>query len=1282
MSDVMTQQGVLGFEGEGRLALPGFSEGFSEGLTLQLWVLLRRGGGQRRILELGGGLFLGEGSQPESLALGVEGPEGEAVLTAPGALPVGRWVQVSATLNAQGHATLYAQGLRLAQGLLRPPGTLGSTGGCLGRGERLKGIRGELSQLSFWRRALKPEALLQPSRGSLRGDEPGLAAYYPLDTLVEGQALELTPNQRHARASGAITCLSGTALAEAMADVPQAVAFSGAASWLQLPPLTPEALRNGLSVQAWIRPRGGSGPVRLLELGAGPGHDALLLGGKDGTDALVIDMRTLPASPQTFGLQEKPRPQTERICQVPGVFVPGRWVHVSAVLEPKEHRCTVFVNGRAVHQASLPKKALASSQIRTHCYLGRYSQDQAVTFAGELAEVRLWKAALSPEQVASTWASRLRGDEAELLACYRLDALEKGLALDASARRVHARAVGGVTMAAADGLPLRSVTRAGQPGVSVQGKLLTDWVPLSLFAPTSKPGGKGWDDIAEAARKPLEQQANAQRYGTIQGSLVRCSLYEILIEPRNAAGEPVGAERVELCLDEAREVLRSEGGRTWLEPWKGRSVHTLGVPESGRLRLCILAGSSLDCPSVRVRREGMPSDAWVVARPADASQEALLTLNGDSMRHPTDGRAPVFGAKTSKGDADAVAELLRSTAQALPVSASKSTGVMRKPAPGVTKSAKLNLDSVDDIAGQVWNGVSGTVESAIEQAERALKEASELLVDTYEDARELVKKAAKVPAQVGAEAARQCIRGARKLVVDTGDALEGTGEAVWGVVQLVGERIVNGSKQVFRVMVSGVTEVLQAIEELALKVGTAIQKVIDYLARLFQWHRFLDNMDRIYDTGLRMLEEADRHTGVLKELPALIDGLVKAPASSEVARKTLGQVVGLNARMGLPDFDELKYLVDQIESGFSGHGFSVENHQPRKRQCPQDVNSASTSDSSKQCMKALPSEMFRPSEGLFAMPMKPLMEAPARVWELARPDCVPLLQWIDREAKSALKDAKTVLTQRLSVPVLTEFIETVVLGGRKMNLLRLVALIGAIPMTLAPSSGKKSTGTTTTKASLESAPKVKEEEEKDTETEKALRYLQFSVSIANAVLSGCRAGAENASGEKAEVAVRILFGVSSAFALLNAGADFYLASQEKKEAARACAYTHASIATAAGVWLGVMAGLWQSGAEGGGNQFLDTLVEVSLGVGEIATSIAEVATKISSPQELGNIGFQVGAWSLRGLQRVFDGCDNSQGSGSGQGGFQYAKALNLATCGAMFVLEAVECGLYAEGKIS
>ncbi|HLL00024.1 MAG TPA: LamG-like jellyroll fold domain-containing protein [Myxococcaceae bacterium] len=1251
MSDVTTQRGVLSFEKNDRLALPGFSEGFAEGLTVQLWVLLHPGENrQRRILELGGGLFLGVGKEPNSLVLGVTGPEGEKILNAPGALPMDRWVHLSAVINAQGHATLYAQGVRLAEGPLQSPGTLGVGMGCVGRGERTPGFEGEVAQLALWRGALAPEPLSRPRPVPLRGDEPGLAAYYPLDALVETQALELTSGQRHGSASGNITALPGSALSEAMADVPHAVSLSGTESWLQLPPLAPEAFSKGLSVQAWLRPRSVSGPLPLLELSAGPEHDALLIGAEDSSGALYIDTRTVTAYDPDPTTKDKPRPRRERICLVPGVLATGRWAHLSAVLDPNKQQCTVFINGRSVHQAPLPQKAFASKQVHTHCYLGRHDAMTAVTFAGELAEVRLWRMPLSPEQVARTWGSRLRGDERELLACYRLDSIERGLAIDTSARRVHARTLGPVTVVPADGLPLRSVTREGQPGVTVSGKLLTDWVPYSVFAPAS----------------------NATRYGTVQGSLVRCSSYEIVIEPRNAAGEPVGGEHVELCLDEGRDVLRSEGGRSWLESWPASTVRSLKVPDGGRLRLCILAGKALDCPSVRVRRRDMPSDAWVVARPADASQEALLGLNGDQMLAPKDGHAPVFSSKTSRDDANAVAELLRNTAMALPVSAATPLKSMRKSTPD---NAKI-LSSIGNVTEDVWNGVTQGVESAIQQAERALRQASDLVMDSTEDIAKLMKAAAKVPAQVGAEAARQCIRGAKKLYIDAGESLEDSRGAVWGVVQLVGEHVVNGSKKVFRVVVSGVAETLLAIEELALKVGTAIEKLVDYLSRLFQWHRFLHNAERIYDMGLRMLDRTREQKDVLADLPAMIDRLMSVPGSSEVAKKTLGQMVGLTSLKGLPDFDELKYLVDQIESAFSGNGFSVENHKPQKRQQPQSVNMASSSSTSKQCVQVLPPELFVPSDGLLAIPMRPLMEAPANVWKLARPDCVPLLEWIHRELDNALKDAHSVLTQRLSVPVLTELVETVILGGKKMNLLRLVSLIGAIPMTLAPSSGKKSTASSTTKSTQEKSTQKEEDDE-------VVRYLQCSVSIANAVLSGCRAGAENADADGAEKAVRILFGVSSAFSLVSAGVDFYLASKETSQTAKACAFTHATIATAAGAWLGVMTVLWEGGEDGGGGQTLDLIVELVLGLGEVATAIAEVSTKVSSPQELGNIGFQLGAWSLRGLQRVFDGCDNA-GGGDGLSSkiAKYSKGLNYATCAGMFVLEAVECGLYAEGKLS
>ncbi|HYO51734.1 hypothetical protein [Archangium sp.] len=98
----------------------------------------------------------------------------------------------------------------------------------------------------------------------------------------------------------------------------------------------------------------------------------------------------------------------------------------------------------------------------------------------------------------------------------------------------------------------------------------------------------------------------------------------------------------------------------------------------------------------------------------------------------------------------------------------------------------------------------------------------------------------------------------------------------------------------------------------------------------------------------------------------------------------------------------------------------------------------------------------------------------------------------------------------------------------------------------------------------------------------------------------------------------------------------------------------------------------------------DAIIEILLGLAELLTTIIAVSLGVSEQEELGVIGFRVGNWLLRGVQKVFDGADNTLDGQSGQPSAQssaqskrvlYAKLLSLGTCALITALDINE-GLY------
>jgi len=201
--------------------------------------------------------------------------------------------------------------------------------------------------------------------------------------------------------------------------------------------------------------------------------------------------------------------------------------------------------------------------------------------------------------------------------------------------------------------------------------------------------------------------------------------------------------------------------------------------------------------------------------------------------------------------------------------------------------------------------------------------------------------------------------------------------------------------------------------------------------------------------------------------------------------------------------------------------------------------------------------------------------------------------------------------------------------------------------------------------------------------------------MVNTVLIATRALCEEAEGdEKVVVAMRVLFVTSGAFALMMAGLDLTLVFLEFPDGhARNCGISHGIFAAGAAVWMFILAGLWSEG-----NKALaaaDTAVEILLGIAELTTTLIAVGLGAAKKDELSVVGFRVGNWLLRAVQKMFDGADNSFDGENGQPsvgssaqeGSQSkrvitAKGLSLASCILLALLDSLEGAYLASEGVS
>lgn len=1097
---------------------------------------------------------------------------GAASLTAPGALTEGRWTAVTLTIAADGATTLVVDGALAAVGQVAP------VGGRCRLGDPQRGAGFAVAELEITGQG--PPLRYTVEAGALVDPQGGAA---PVVGEARGVAADELPGLRAAR--------------------PGALVWDDQAEGLELPAWTAD-LTGGVTIEAWVRPRLEQGAMTLVEL-TRPGGEARV--------AVTIDAGRRGVIVEVAGVGEA------RAVRVEGVLRADAWQHVCVVIDARG-TCRILVDTRQVLEQRVTAIAPARDGVRTACRVGGGKH----RYRGELAELRVWRGPLPGDEIAARWLRRACGDERELLACYHLDELGDGVAIDASPRRLHARVVGALAPGDGAGLPLRARDARGGAQVAVAGKLLLDHLPLSLF-PEERIDMPGW--------MPDRRVSSAARYGTVQGSLVRCAVYEVSFVPRGADGRGWSGE-LWLRVDAAVTVLRSDGGAARLEEWKPGAVQRLRVRETGRARIKVLAGS-LDCPTLRVRVPGMDEDCWTLVRPADAAQQQLRSLSATALQRPPAGKAAVLDPKLAADDAAAVTRFMRDAAGGLATPARSNT---------ILKGISL---------GDVFDPIVGVAEAVGDGVVDLGEDVARLALTGAEATRKLAAAAASTAATAGEAAIRGCIGDAKTLAVDTAGA-------VWGGVQVIGEIVVDGVKRAFRTVVAGVADVVDAIEAFVRRIGASLREFIEFLAMLFDWERFLRRSDDLYALALRRFDRLYAMSAELRGIPGRIDGLLANARDGAVAQRTIGELFGVDAGAELPDIDQLRYLADAVEDAFASA--------PPRFAGDDEGCAGPTMLAADGCAQAHAGVAAATPGCVLKWPWDPLglrvgelLAAPEAMWSAGRAVIDPLAGWLADGLKGSLDRARSTLTARLDVPYLTELIEVVILRGRKLDLLRLVALLGAVPAVVGGGSRRPVGAASSGDKSLKRGGI-----EDDSDSEAAIRWIQFGFGVFNAGFLVGRAAAE---WSERLVAMWALNALSGATTVALGALDLALAAQMDDDAAAGFAVTHGLLGVFGGLWMVVSTG-WSIEALAAGEEryhaLVDGVVEGVFGTCQLVTmSLAAGLHKTSDDETARGLGFLLAGWGLRGLYRVSNGLDNTKWS--------FANAATTGCAVAILLVELTDC---------
>ena len=510
---------VLRFDGAtAHAALPTMNPDFSQGLTIEAWVRYDAFNSWSRILDAGNGassdniIFANSGTTSDLALSSVRGST-STDLVARGALEIGKWLHLCATIDASGTGRIYKNGVLVASGAVQLPNRIQRNNNYIGKSNWTNDsfLGGQMGELRLWTYARSAEQIAGAMQRRLAGDEAGLFVYYRFDDVAGAVVRDASGNGRHARLNGEASWVRGGLALNAPLPELSVTSFGGASDAVALPALSYD-ISGGFTAEAWVLLRPGGNWGRIFMMSNAGSHVFLLLGGEGSSFGVAI-------APQGAG--------ELALYSAAATLEMGAWIHIAATVD-STGKAQLYKNGQplgASGQVRLPAAGAAA-------YGSAMISNSACPFVGQLAEARVWGRARSQAEIQSAMGHRLVGSEEGLLGYWKLDDATGTVVRDSTAGAKHGARVGNCAGVAAQ-LPLEarrarvtSVTHEGKvvvfatrPDGSVQYTVKQSGFEDTIaFAAGQEPGWEDWksltlpqqdDDTSVLAREAKELAYNS-----------------------------------------------------------------------------------------------------------------------------------------------------------------------------------------------------------------------------------------------------------------------------------------------------------------------------------------------------------------------------------------------------------------------------------------------------------------------------------------------------------------------------------------------------------------------------------------------------------------------------------------------------------------------------------------------------------------------------------------------------------------------------------------------------
>lgn len=1006
------------------IKLPSITEDPKNGVKLQLWI--RRTGNTARqcIIELGNDsgqtVVLGTGDDPDDLILSFEQGTSRKELVVQGALPQYRWVQVKVTVGVLGTGTVSLFGTQTKQALL---GTLASeplTRFSVGGGAAHPFV-GNLSQLDvsvitdLATNTVTPWASYPLTEAVL--DHTEQAASGPVDCFRVDDA---GPNNRDGLVMGGVA----TAEFRNLSQDPDPVLELDGTAHLRLSAIR---LRKGaVTLEAWVCPKSTSQSQVLLHIGNGQQVRLLLsVGGSKQEIALVLAING----------------DAYTLCKADYALTPGVFTHIAATVKLWKTAEQTTLGPISYNKAAFAiykqgQLAASSNSLQKWNELDELLREPHLPvvkitgqapgmsmFAGQVSEVRIWDEEQGAQAIGSRFLSRVSGKEDTLAACYRLEEAPSGYVYDISAARGLGQISSGARIVTSTALPL--LPTRGDVYLDVKGKLATETI------------------LTRTSENPL----------TV--SPVETTVFDATFEARQqSTGTALGGATLHVMADESVTFFVQEKDYFIKKSVAADSVQHILLPASGKIRLRFLA-KDMTFPTLRAYVDGMAAGVWTIVRPDRAPLTAMASLKAGDLRQPASGKSSPLPANCTMDDAVLCAGVLNRLAAVygppvtLPVTSPRPE--LRLSWSDISSAASSVINTLDSTADTVVKTLSKAGEEArslseallddgkvqLSKASSAVKSASNLITDGVGSLSDLIVASAKAAQRYGQQSIETCIARADRMAI----IVKTASNELAHTFSIIGTSIIDGSTVVWRVVCAGVRDAFTAVKAFLLKIGAAIQKVIEYLAWLFNWHAFVVASDEIYADMKEYLAAVPGVINGLGSYRSQLNQYLSLP--SDIGDQTIAQLFHLSVP-SIPSVDELEYAMELMQSVFDSKDFGVDGSSQMMKSLADAATGLdlATIQSSLRTEPNALMDLFSNPTGILTTPLQGMLNT--MMTGSSSTTIVDFLYGLlTSSVTTALNGITELLTAHISIPGLTSMIEAL-MEDRSLNLLRMAAFIAAV----------------------------------------------------------------------------------------------------------------------------------------------------------------------------------------------------------------------------------------------